>query len=343
MRVGIIAPPWAPIPPKLYGGIEAVVDTLATGIARAGHDVLLFTTGDSTCGVPMASVLLEAEGHRMGNITVELRHVYGAYEAMAAFEPHVIHDHSVLGPLVGINSQPALAGTKVVTTVHGAFDDELRAVYEQSARHSSLVAISHAQRKPVPDIPIARVIHHGVDANDFPFGAGDGGYFLFLGRMSPDKGAHRAMEAASKAGVPLLMCAKMREPAEVAYFEQFVRPHLNDDLRYLGEVPHEQKLELLSGARGLLFPIRWNEPFGMVMIEALACGTPVLAFPEGAAPEVVEHGRTGYLCHDVSDMAEAIARVGDIDRDACRGATLGYFSSDRMVREHIDLFDSLVR
>jgi glycosyltransferase involved in cell wall biosynthesis len=149
------------------------------------------------------------------------------------------------------------------------------------------------------------------------------------------------MEAAFKAGLPLVMCAKMRDPWEFAYFEEYVRPYLNEEIQYLGEVPHQRKLELLAGAAALLFPIRWNEPFGMVMIEALACGTPVLAFPEGAVPEVIEDGRTGFLCHDVGDMAEAIGKIGQIDRAVCRQAVEGYFSTGRMVREHLELFETL--
>jgi glycosyltransferase involved in cell wall biosynthesis len=202
-----------------------------------------------------------------------------------------------------------------------------------------LVGISHAQCAAAPSVPIAKVIHHGLDAEDFPIGDGSGGYFLFLGRMSPDKGAHRAMEAAHKAGVPLIMCAKMREPWEFEYFDIYVRPYLNEDIQYYGEVPHQHKLELLAGARGLLFPIRWNEPFGMVMIEAMACGTPVIAFPEGAAPEVVVDGKTGFLCDDVPGMVEAIGRTGELDRADCRAAVEGYFSTSRMVAEHVALFE----
>src|SRR5439155_14564682 len=131
-------------------------------------------------------------------------------------------------------------------------------------------------------------------------------------------------------------------PWEVEYFETNVRPHLSADVEYLGEVPHEHKLELLGGARALLFPIRWNEPFGLVMIEAMACGTPVLAFPEGAAPEVVEHGRTGFLCEDEADMADAVLRLDSLDRDACRAAVEGYFSTERMINEHVELYEELL-
>lgn len=336
MRVALIAPPWTPVPPPLYGGTELVVDRLATGLQAAGHEVLLFTTGDSTCPVPRKFVLEEAQGMRIGSAVPELIHAAAAYDAVQDFD--IVHDHTIVGPFLA-ERFPHL---KVVTTCHGPLDGELARIYERIGDRVPIVAISHAQRKPAPHIPIARVVHHGIDASDFPFGDGGGGYFAFLGRMAPDKGAHRAMEVAHKAGVKLFMAAKMREPWEYEYFERFVQPHLDDDLVYLGEVPHERKLELLAGAAGLLFPIRWNEPFGMVMIEALACGTPVLAFPEGAAPEVVEDGRTGFLCHDEADMVEAIARVGSIDRATCRAAVEGYFSTDRMVAEHLALFEDIL-
>jgi glycosyltransferase involved in cell wall biosynthesis len=336
MRIALVATPWTPVPPTLYGGIELVVDRLATGFQRAGHEVLLFTTGDSTCPVPRGWVLEQAEGQRIGMAVPELRHVMAAYEAVEGYD--IIHDHTMMGP----SYSDRIPGLEVVTTIHGEFNDEMVDIYRRVTERVPLIAISHAQRKPAPQIPIARVIHHGLDASDFPIGTGDGDYCLFLGRMSPDKGAHRAVEAARKAGVRLLMAAKMREAWEFEYFETNVKPHLSDDIQYLGEVPHEQKLELLAGARALLFPIRWNEPFGMVMLEAMACGTPVLAFPEGAAPEVVDHGRTGFLCHDETDMAEAIGRVDQIDRRACRAAVEGYFSTERMVNEHLALFEEIL-
>ncbi|MDQ1438658.1 MAG: hypothetical protein QOK43_2287 [Acidimicrobiaceae bacterium] len=336
MRIGLLAPPWTPVPPRLYGGIELVVDRLATGFQAAGHEVVLFTTGDSTCAVEKRHILPVAQGWRIGFAVPEIIHVTAGYDALSDVD--IIHDHTVFGPFYC----ERFPDRPVVTTVHGALDGELAQVYERIHERVPVIAISEAQRRPAPQVQVARVIHHGVDAVEFPYGSGDGGYFMFLGRMSPDKGAHRAMEAAYKAGVPLIMAAKMRESLEYDYFEHAVQPYLNDDLVYLGEVPHEKKLELLAGARGLLFPIRWNEPFGMVMIEAMACGTPVLAFPEGAAPEVVAHGETGFLCNDVAEMVEAIQRIDSIDRAACRASVEGYFSTQRMVAEHIALFEDIL-
>ena len=338
MRIAVVAPPWAPVPPALYGGTELVVDRMAVGFQAAGHEVTLFTTGDSTSRVPRWHILEASEGWRIGASVPELIHVTAAYDEIMNRGFDVVHDHTMVGPFYA----ERFPDLPVATTVHGPLDGELGQIYQRLQDRVRVVAISEAQRRPRPDIRVARVIHHGIDAAAFPFGAGDGDYFLFLGRMSADKGAHRAMEAAHKAGVRLLMAAKMREPAERAYFEAFVKPYLNEDLVYLGEVPHEHKLELLAGARALLFPIRWNEPFGMVMIEALACGTPVLAFPEGAAPEVIRHGKTGFLCHDEVDMAEAIGRVHTIDRRDCRAEVEGYFSSARMVDEYLALFQDML-
>ncbi len=341
MHVGLIAPPWAPVPPALYGGIELVIDELATGLVAAGHEVTLFATGDSTCPVPRRFVLEHAEGARIGHTVPELRNALAAYESLVDVD--VIHDHTLAGPLLAAERRSPIP---VVTTVHGELNGELAAIYRALGDRVSILAISEAQRRPAPELPIAGVIHHGINAADFPIGDGqgdeDGPYCLFLGRMSPDKGAHRAIEVARKAGTRVLMAAKMRDPAEVHYFTDFVEPELGPDAVYLGEVPHERKLELLAGATALLFPIRWNEPFGLVMLEAMACGTPVLAFPEGAAPEVVEDGRTGFLCQDEQDMIEAFGRIGELSRADCRASVEGYFSVERMVADHVAFFESLL-
>ncbi|MHB8466299.1 MAG: glycosyltransferase family 4 protein [Acidimicrobiales bacterium] len=336
MRIAQIAPPWTPVPPPLYGGIELVVDLLCRGLQDAGHEVLLYTVGESTCPVPKQWVLPAAAGTRIGSAVPEIRHVLHAYEAVQGFD--IVHDHTVFGPIYS-ERYPHLP---VVTTIHGPFNDELTDLYRMVADRVPILCVSHDQRSTAPTVPVERVIHHGVEAAAFPVGEGDGGYCLFLGRMAAEKGAHRAIAACRKAGVPLLMAAKMREPWERAYFDAEVAPLLSDDIRYLGEVPHEEKLQLLAGARALVNPIRWHEPFGLVMIEALACGTPVIAFPEGAAPEIVENGRTGWLCDDESEMAHAIGQIDALDRGACRAAVEGYFSVERMVEQHIELFEHVL-
>jgi glycosyltransferase involved in cell wall biosynthesis len=335
MRIALIAPPWAPVPPPGYGGIEAVVDRLARGLKEAGHTVSLFTTGDSTCPVPRRWKLEHAQGHRLGLTLPELYHVMAAYDELDGFD--VVHDHTLAGPVYA----ERFPGLPVVTTIHGTLDEELGDLCQRLAHRVGLIAVSRAQRAGAPELPVSRVIHHGLDAADFPFGDGGGGYLLFLGRMAADKGPHRAVEVARKARMPILLAGKLREPSEVSYYENVLQPLLGPDAAYLGEVPHERKVELLAGARALLFPIRWAEPFGVVMLEALACGTPVLAFPEGAAPEVIHDGQTGFLCRDEAEMADAVSRLGGIDRRDCRAAVEGHFSTARMVAEHLELFEEI--
>jgi glycosyltransferase involved in cell wall biosynthesis len=324
------------VPPPLYGGTESVVDELAVGLRRAGHDVLLFTTGDSTCPVARQWVLPRAEGMRMNDDTVERRHVTAAYDAVQGFD--IVHDHTTIGPVYA-ERFPDLT---VVSTIHGPLDPVAAEQYERMAGRVALVAISEAQAASAPHVGVARVIRHGVDATHFPLGEGPGRYCAFLGRMCADKGAHRALDVARRAGLNLVVVGKMRTQAEQDYFQREVKPRLGEDAWYVGEVPHARKLEILQKAWCLLFPIRWPEPFGLVMIEALACGTPVLAFPEGAAPEVIDHGVTGFLCDGEDDMVEALARVHTIDRHACRRAVEDRFSSERMVDEHIALYLDLL-
>jgi glycosyltransferase involved in cell wall biosynthesis len=244
----------------------------------------------------------------------------------------------VFGPLYA----ERFAGLNVVTTNHGPFNAELHDLYSRIVPRVPILCVSHDQASCAGEIPVARVIHHGIDATDFPMGDGSGGYLLFLGRMAEEKGPHRAIEVARKARMPLRMAAKMREPWERAFFDTEVEPYLNDDIRYLGEVPHDEKLALIADAAALLNPIRWHEPFGLVMTEALACGTPVIAFREGAAPEIIEHGVTGFLCADEAEMVDAVRRLHEIDRAACRAAVEHYFSTARMVQEHIEFYEQVL-
>jgi glycosyltransferase involved in cell wall biosynthesis len=335
-RVGLIAPPWVPVPPPVYGGTELVVDQLAVGLRDAGCEIVLFTTGDATCPVERRFVHPRALGTTASPLA-ELLHVQHAYEELADVD--VVHDHTLFGPMWSVLTH---VDVPVVTTAHGPFTPELAALYAAVGREVAVVAISHSQRRSAPEIPVAAVIHHGIDVGRFPLGRGDGGYLLFLGRMHPDKGAHRAIAIARAARRRLLLAAKMWEPCELEYFAREVEPLLGDDAVYVGEVGGAAKLDLIAGAEALVNPIRWCEPFGLVMIEALACGTPVLAFPEGAAPEIVVDGRTGFLCRDEAEMVARIADVAALDRAACRADVAARFSTTRMVQDHLALYDRVL-
>jgi len=337
LRVGLIAPPWVPVPPNIYGGTELVVDQLARGLTAAGCEVTLFGTGEATCPVPRRWLYPQSLG-TMADPSAELAHVEAAYRELVGVD--VIHDHTLSGPPWADLHPP---GTPVVTTVHGEFTPEMRELYTVAAAAGvAVVAISESQRCTALEVPVAAVIHHGIDLVRYPVGRGDGGYVMFLGRMHPDKGVHRAIEVARAAGKRILLAAKMWEPAEHRYFAERVEPLLGPDAVYLGEVGGWRKLELLGGAEALINPIRWPEPFGLVMIEALACGTPVLAFPEGAAPEVVDDTHTGFLCVDEGDMAAKTALVSDLDRRACRASAERRFSSGRMAEDHLELYRRLL-
>lgn len=336
VRIALVAGPWLPVPPPAYGGTEGVIDRLATGFQDAGHEVLLFTTGDSTCEVPKAWVRERAVPEYIGQSYVELHHLLHAYDEVADFD--IIHDHTILGPMVSSTR----ATGQVVTTNHGPFTEEINDIFVSSARHAAVVAISHDQASRARRVEVSAVIHHGLRPQEWTVGQGDGDYLLFLGRFSPDKGAREAALIAHLTGVPLVMAAKMREREEVEYFTEHVKPLLDSHVQYVGEVGMEEKQKLLGSARALLNPILWPEPFGLVMIEALACGTPVLTLRSGAAPEIVEHGVTGFVHDRVEDLAASLDRIDELDRGACRRAVEGRFSADRMVREHLDLFEQLL-
>jgi glycosyltransferase involved in cell wall biosynthesis len=337
MRIGLIAPPWIPVPPPAYGGTESVIDRLARGLARAGHDVLLGAAANSTCPVGRVAGTDDAAelAPACGGPVTELRHVVTSYAAMADVD--VVHDHTMCGPVY--RHRPV--GVPVVTTNHGPFDDALNPIY-RALCDVPVIAISHSQASTANGVRIAAVIHHGIDVAAVPEGRGRGGFASFLGRMSPDKGPREAVLIARSAGVPLRIAAKLREPAEQEYFEAEVKPLLGVDIEYVGELGEKDKLELVGDSFALLNPMQWPEPFGLVMIEALATGTPVVATPAGSAPEIVDDGITGYLREDRPALAEALVAVADLDRSACRAAAVARFDTDRMIREHVQLYADLI-
>jgi glycosyltransferase involved in cell wall biosynthesis len=328
MRIGMIAPPWLPVPPPAYGGTETVIHGLVRGLVATGHEVVLFAHAASTTPAELRVMLPESEIGLIGQGPTELAHVLAAYDRLDGVD--VVHDHTMAGPLLG----PPRARVPIVATHHGIFDAPARRIFSAAARHVDVVAISHCQASTAEGVPLAGVVHHGVDVADVPLGAGDGGYLAFLGRMVPEKGAHRAIRIARRAGWPLRIAAKMREPAEQAFFEAEVRPLLGGGIEYVGELGSREKQDLLCGAVALLNPIDWPEPFGMVMLESLACGTPVVTRAVGAAPEIVEDGEVGFLGRTDEDLTAALTHVDQLDRLWCRTWAAQRFSLELMAKAY---------
>lgn len=335
LRIGIVAPPWVEVPPVAYGGAELMIDALARGLAARGHRVQLFTLGSSTCGVERGW-LYESTPAQIGTAIVEIRHAMAAYDALA--DCTVVHDHTLAGVLL---ASLGLTAAPVLTTAHGPFDADLADLYRRVGHQVGVIAISADQASRAPaGLPLASVIHHGLDLDRYPprlHGPSDG-YLLCLSRMHPDKGIDAAIKIARRAGRQLIIAAKMREPAEQAYFTNTIQPLLDHSVTYVGEVDHPTKVQLLQGADALLNPIAWPEPFGLTMIEALACGTPVIATPNGAAPEIVTPTINGYLAATPDQFVTAIERLTDIDRRRCRRDATTRFSMQAMAAEHETLY-----
>lgn len=337
MRVGLIAPPWIAVPPTAYGGTEAVVDNLARGLQAQGHDVQLFTVGDSTCPVPRV-YRHEHGAFPMGDSAEEAAHVLDAYESFVDVD--VIHDHTVLGPLLALRA--CSVHKPVVVTHHAPFTLTNQRYLTEAARSADVVAISHSHAASAGSVPISAVVRHGIDLDVYapgdPATAGSGEYLLFVGRMCEDKGVRTAVQVARATGRRLVLASKMRTATERHYFEQEVQPLLRPEDEVFIEAPLQHRLELLHAAYALINPIAWQEPFGLVMAEALATGTPVLALPEGAAPEVVDHGVTGFLCADLADMVSSVDRIAELDRGVCRAAAELRFGMDRMAADYAAVY-----
>ena len=336
MRVAVLSPVWFPVPPSGYGGIEWIVSLLADGLADAGHDITLFASGDSRTRAELACIFDEAPSERIGQTFWELRHAVHCFERHGDFD--VVHDHTgLMGLAIG-----SLLSTPLVHTVHGPLTGQPGQMYERIVRmapRAHLVSLSMNQRLPKPDLPWLANVPNALDLSVYPFHPERGDYLLFLGRMSPDKGAHRAVTIALEADLPLKIAGKNAEPAEQEYFDSLVRPHLSDSIEYVGEVTHGEKVELLQRARATLFPIEWEEPFGLVMIESMACGTPVIATRYGAVPEVIDHGRTGIIVDDWRLTAGALDETDRLDPNELRREVEQRFSPERMIADYVAAYE----
>lgn len=340
MRILQMAPPWFTVPPEGYGGIEWIVSELAERLVERGHDVTLLASGGSRTSARLRTVFDQPPSKLLGSSQVEIAHCVVGYRERHQYD--VIHDHSgVIGPAIG----SFVDGPPVVHTLHGPWRAEMTRLYTALPPRLHLVAISHDQRSRAPqDLRIAGIVPNGTPVGHYPLRAerrGTGGYLVFIGRASPEKGPDVAVTVARRLGRPLKMVVKINEPEEEAYWRNTVAPLLGGaEVEVLNEVRIEDKARLLAGADALVFPIQWAEPFGLVMTEAMACGTPVVAHANGAANEIITDGETGFLVEegDLDAFCAAVDRVGEIDPHACRARVEEHFSVARMVEGYEQVY-----
>jgi glycosyltransferase involved in cell wall biosynthesis len=332
LHIVMIAPPYFDVPPPAYGGVEAVVADLADALVERGHQVTLIGAGRPGTAAEFVSVWDQTIPERLGEPFPEVVHAAVTRKAVEELaltgRVDVIHDHTLAGPL----NAPAYAamGLPTVVTMHGPVDDDLRRYYGVLGSDICLVAISERQRQLAPDLNWVGMVHNALRVQTWPFERDKGDYALFLGRYHPNKAPHLALEAAHAAGLRLILAGKCAEPLEKEYFEREIRPRLTPDDHVFGLADAQQKRQLLAQARCLLFPVQWEEPFGMVMIEAMACGTPVVALRCGAVPEVVDDGVTGIICEHPDALPDALNQVHKIDPFDCRQRVLDHFNSDQL-------------
>ena len=339
MRIAQISPLYESVPPSSYGGTERVVSYLTEELVRQGHEVSLFASADSTTSARLIGCSPRSLRTWKGSIDTLAHHVLmleciGRY----AQEFDILHFH------IDYLHFPfsRRSGWTNVTTLHGRLDiPDLEPLYEEF-QDMPVVSISNHQRLPLPRANWTATVHHGLPRDLYRVDESPGSYLVFLGRISPEKRVDRAIEIAGRAGMRLRVAAKI-DAADREYFESVIRPLFSlPHVEYLGEVAEHEKQELLGGATALLFPIDWSEPFGLVMIEAMACGTPVVAWRRGSVPEVLEEGVTGFLVESIDEAVAAAARAATHSRTRCRAAFERRFTAERMARDYVSIYQPMV-
>ena len=335
MKIAIVAPPWIRIPPMRYGGIEAVIALLADGLAERGHDVTLFTVKDS---VSRASIrhFFEDEQCRLLSeqtsvfLNAAITHSLGSYiEITDQGDFDIVHDNTWKEGL----ASAFFIDIPAVHTLHSPLDESNKKFYELfvGKRNLYFTTISEFQQRVLPGLNYAGTIYNSIEIESYPYSEEKDDYLLYLSRFNREKAPHIACEAAKRLGMRLVLAGKVSEPDEHEYFDTMIKPYLDDKIRYVGEVSDEEKKRLFAGATAFVYPLQWDEPFGIVMIEAMACGTPVVTYRRGAAPELVENGVNGYLADDFEGLLDCIGRVQDISHRRCREYVEKHFSVDAMV------------
>ncbi|GGX32249.1 glycosyl transferase [Pigmentiphaga litoralis] len=341
MRIAQVAPLYESVPPMAYGATERVVSYLTEALVAAGHDVTLFATGDSRTGAHLVATCERGLWRDSSVWDTQCHHVRQLETvAQRADQFDIVHFHGEPMHLPVSKRLPC----RHVTTMHGLLLPADHGPLYAQFPDAPLVSISDDQRKPLPSANWRATIHHGMPPDVLPFHPTGGDYLVFLGRMMPSKRPDLAIEIARRTGLPLKMAAKVH-PGEHGYFRDEIEPLLarnKDVVEYLGEVGGEARHALLANARALLFPVDWPEPFGMVLIEAMSCGTPVIAFRRGAVPEVVDHGVSGLIVGDVNEAVDAVERVGSLNRAACRRVFEQRFTADRMAHDYLAVYRQLL-
>ena len=340
MRIAQIAPLHEAVPPRLYGGTERVVSYLTEELVALGHEVTLFASGDS-----VTAARLIAAWPRSLRLDPDIRDVIAPHMLMMeevrrhAAEFDVLHFHLDYWPFSMFSRQPV----PFVTTLHGRLDlPELRPIFS-AFRDVPVVSISHAQRRGLAQANFVANVPHGIPARKPGTPPASAGYLAFLGRIAPEKGPDRAIRIAHACGLPLRIAAKV-DREDRHYFDTVIRPMLDlPGVQMIGEISERDKPAFLCGARALLMPIEWPEPFGLVMIEALSCGTPVIAFNRGAVPEVIDHGLTGFIVEDEAAAIEAVRRLDQLDRGAVRARFEQRFTAQRMAQDYLRIYRSLAQ
>jgi glycosyltransferase involved in cell wall biosynthesis len=338
VRIAQVCPPWLAVPPKGYGGIEWVVALLADGLVEAGHEVTLFATGDSETTAHLEYVFEQAPGSKaINDIVLDTTHtLFSLRDARDRFD--VLHVHSPFSALAA----SVETGVPTVHTLHGSFVPEMTRLYSFVAERAWFVAISEAQKRFNESLRYGGVVYNGIDMDFYAMQERKEDFVLFLGRAAPEKGWLRAIETAKLAGEHLVSAVKIAHWTEEEEWEQRIKPALPSDFEVMGEITQEEKLDLLRRAKAVLFPIDWPEPFGLVMTEAMACGTPVIGTPRGSVPEVIDDGTTGWIVSVEDYAAEATERLGrlaEIDPHACRERVRRHFSKEAMVAGYERVFE----
>jgi glycosyltransferase involved in cell wall biosynthesis len=337
LRIAMISPPYLAVPPVGYGGIEQVVSALTEGLVAAGHDVTLFAAPGSATSARLVHPLTApiALGDPTG-ISEEIYFTAAAYHEARSFD--IIHDHTGMGPVLG----SMLSWPPVVNTLHGPWTPPSRRMARLLDARINFVAISNAQRNDNHQIRYAGMVYNGINLSRHPFREAKEDFLVFVGRINPEKRPEVAIEIARKAGLPLVMIIKCSEPFERHYFDSAVAPLLGADITILEEPAQDVKADIVGRARALLFPIEWPEPFGLVLTEAMACGTPVIARALGSVPEVVRDGITGFCCQSIEEMVEAVEEVTSLDPQDCREDVQRRFSAPVMVANYERVYRSVL-